>query len=85
MNHENVTNRGPLGAPLIFLYKVSIVVLIDFIAILITPGQVEKNIHVREINISVKAPEFVISIQNLSICAVNDEILKNVINICRNS
>ena len=27
-----------LGAPLLFLYEVSIVVLIDFIAILITPG-----------------------------------------------
>ena len=30
--------RGPLGALLLFLYKVSIVVLIDFIAILLTLG-----------------------------------------------
>ena len=37
MNNKNVTKRGPQGAPLLFLYKVSIVVLIDFIAILITP------------------------------------------------
>ena len=29
---------GPLGFPLLFLYIVSIVVLIDFIAILLTPG-----------------------------------------------
>ena len=30
--------RGPQDAPLLFLYEVSIVVLIDFIAILLTPG-----------------------------------------------
>ena len=30
--------RGPQGAPLLFLYELSIVVLIDFIAILLTPG-----------------------------------------------
>ena len=30
--------RGPRGAPLLFLYEVSIVVIIDFIAILLTPG-----------------------------------------------
>ena len=29
--------RGPKGAPLLYLYKVSIVVLINFIAILLTP------------------------------------------------
>ena len=27
-----------MGAPLLFLYELSIVVLIDFIAILLTPG-----------------------------------------------
>ena len=30
--------RGPQGALLLFLYKVGIVVLIDFIAILLTPS-----------------------------------------------
>ena len=35
----------------------------------------------RDINISMKTSEFLISVWNLSICAVNDEILKNVINI----
>ena len=30
--------RGPQGAPLLFLYEVSILVLIDFIARLLTPG-----------------------------------------------
>ena len=30
--------RGPQGAPLLFLYEVSIVVIINFIAILLTPG-----------------------------------------------
>ena len=38
MNNKNVMKRGPLGAPLLFLYEVSIVVLIDFIAIVLTPG-----------------------------------------------
>ena len=38
MNNENFTQRGPQGAPLLFLSEVSIVVLIDFIAILLTPG-----------------------------------------------
>ena len=31
-------NRGQKGAPLLCLYEVSMVVLIDFIAILVTPG-----------------------------------------------
>ena len=35
---KNFTKKGPKGAPLLFLHKVSIVVLIDFIAILPTPG-----------------------------------------------
>ena len=48
-------------------------------------NQVEKNTHFREINISTKTPEFVISVENLSICTVNEEISTNVINICRNS
>ena len=38
MNNKNFTKRGPQGSPLLFLYEVSIVVLIDFIAILLTPG-----------------------------------------------
>ena len=38
MNNTNFRKRGPQGAPLLLLYKVSIVVLIDFIAILVTPG-----------------------------------------------
>ena len=38
MHNKNFTNRGPKGAALLFLYKVSIVVLINFIAILLTPG-----------------------------------------------
>ena len=38
MNNKNFTKRGPWGAPILFLYEVSIVVLIDFIAILLTPG-----------------------------------------------
>ena len=38
MNNKKITKRGPQGAPLLFLYEMSIVVLIDFIAILLTPG-----------------------------------------------
>ena len=38
MNNKNFTKRGPQGARILFLYKVSIVVLIDFIEILPTPG-----------------------------------------------
>ena len=38
MNNKNFAKRAPQGAPLLFLYEVSIVVLIDFIAILLTPG-----------------------------------------------
>ena len=38
MNNKNFTKRGHLGAPLLFLYEVSIVVPIDFIAILLTTG-----------------------------------------------
>ena len=38
INNKKCTKRGPLGAPLLFLYEVSIVVLIDFIAILPPPG-----------------------------------------------
>ena len=33
MNNKKITKSGPQGAPLLFLYKVSIVLLIDFIAI----------------------------------------------------
>ena len=39
MNNKNFMKRGPKGAPLPFLYEASMVVLIDFIAILLTPGQ----------------------------------------------
>ena len=39
MNNKNFMKRGPqLEATLLFLYEVSIVVLIDFIAILLPPG-----------------------------------------------
>ena len=38
MNNKKITKRGPKGAPLLFLYKVNIEVLIDFIAVLLTPG-----------------------------------------------
>ena len=40
INKKHFMKRGPQGAPLLFLYEVSIVVLIDFIAILLilTPG-----------------------------------------------
>ena len=38
MNNKNFTKRGPKGAPLPFVYEASMVVLIDFIAILLTPG-----------------------------------------------
>ena len=36
--NKNFRKRGPQGAPLLFLYEMSIVVLIDFIAILLPPG-----------------------------------------------
>ena len=36
MNNKNFTKKGPQGPPLPFLYEVSILVLIDFIAILLT-------------------------------------------------
>ena len=35
---KKLRNGGPQGAPLVFFDEVSIVVLIDFIAILLTPG-----------------------------------------------
>ena len=38
MNNKKFTHREPQGAMLPFLYEVSIVVLIYFIAILLTPG-----------------------------------------------
>ena len=38
MNNKTFIKRGPEGASLLFLYEVSIVVLIDFIAILQIPG-----------------------------------------------
>ena len=38
MNNKNFRKKGPQGTTLLFLYKVSIVVLIDFIAILVTSG-----------------------------------------------
>ena len=38
MNNKNFMKIGPKGAPLPFLYEASIVVLIDFIAILLTPA-----------------------------------------------
>ena len=38
MNNKDFTKRGPKGAPLPFLYEASMVFLIDFITILLTPG-----------------------------------------------
>ena len=38
MNNKYFRKREPQGALLLFLYEVSIVGLIDFIAILLTPG-----------------------------------------------
>ena len=38
INNKQFRKRRPQGATLLFLYKVSIVVLTDFIAILLTPG-----------------------------------------------
>ena len=38
INNKKFMKRGPEGAPLPFFYEVSMVVLIDFIAILLTPG-----------------------------------------------
>ena len=38
INNKKFIKREPLGAQLIFLYEVRIVVLIDFIVILLTPG-----------------------------------------------
>ena len=37
-HNKNFRKRRPPGAQLLFLYEVSIIVLIDFIAILLTPG-----------------------------------------------
>ena len=38
INNINFTKRGPQGALLLFIYKVRIEVLIDFIVTLLTPG-----------------------------------------------
>ena len=38
MNNKNFRKKGPQGVLLLFVYEVSIVVLIDFIAILVTPA-----------------------------------------------
>ena len=38
MNNKKFMKMGPQGAPLLFLYEVSIAILIDFIAVLLTPG-----------------------------------------------
>ena len=46
-----------------------------------TPVQIGKSTHFWKINIFAKTAEFVIFVQNLWICAVNGEILKNVIKI----
>ena len=48
-------------------------------------GHLRKNIHFWEINISTKTAEFDIHFLNLWICAVNEEILKNVINMYADS
>ena len=36
--NKNFRKRGHQGASLLFPYEVSIIVLIDFIAVLLTPG-----------------------------------------------
>ena len=38
MNNKKIMKRGTQGALLLFLHEVSIVVIIDFIAMLLTPG-----------------------------------------------
>ena len=38
MNNKKIRKMGPHGALLLFVYEVSIVVLIGFIAILLPPG-----------------------------------------------
>ena len=38
MNNQFFRKRGPWGALLLFLHEENILVLIDFIAILLTPG-----------------------------------------------
>ena len=38
MNNNNFRKRGPQGGPILSHYEVSIAVLIDFLAILLTPG-----------------------------------------------
>ena len=48
----------------------------------VIPCQIGKSAHFWEINIFAKTAEFIICIENLWICTVNGEILKNVINIC---
>ena len=49
MNNK-ILRKGAQGDPLIFLYELSVVVLIDFIAILLTPGNfliqiVDRNMY----------------------------------------
>ena len=44
-----------------------------------------RNTHFWEINIAAKTAEFVICVQNLWICTVNEKILKNVIILARDS
>ena len=63
MNNKNFRKRGPQRVPLLFLYEVSIVVLIDFIAILLTPHifltQINTNmylIHFHSKNIKMSFP-----------------------------
>ena len=50
MNNKNFTKRGPKGAPLLFLYKVSIVVLINFIAILNSMHLFNTNMYLIDFN-----------------------------------
>ena len=61
MNNKNFKKMGPQGTLVLFLYEVSIVVLIDFIAILLTPGnELNTNmylIHFYSKNIKIHFPK----------------------------
>ena len=50
MNNKFFTKMGAQGAPLLFLYEVSIVILIYFIAILLTPGIILIQINTNNTN-----------------------------------
>ena len=75
-NILNTNNEFSCLRETIYLSEVSIFSYLD------THSQIGKSTHFWEINIFAKTAEFVICVENLWICTVNGEILKNVINIC---